>query len=266
MTTHRAGCAWDLNSTAVTLKSGTASLFIDLLKWPAIRKCLIADNRAIRPWHNKPFIHLQEDIDYRLRPFKWHLLLYYYPLKDWRFFLKFIFNPELSYPWNISLTKWLTDCRWSQLTQPLNPVKRKGKISRQFENFKIYKDLYGKPLNHDPVARPVFPIQIQLISSAVAIVSFEIYGWKSTGCLIFICSFSFCWNHFSKARTVFRLVPSLFSCCAMIFSFLPNALARINIFPGFISDEWVRVCCKRSRECRDRGEIFGRCSGYVNFS
>ena len=53
---------------------------------------------------------------------------------------------------------------------------RKGKISRQFENLKIYKDLYGKPLMRDSVARPVFPIQIQLISAVVAIVSFEIYG------------------------------------------------------------------------------------------
>ena len=42
---------------------------------------------------------------------------------------------------------------------------RKGKIKWQFKNFKIYKDLYGKPLNHDWVARDVFPIQILLIFS-----------------------------------------------------------------------------------------------------
>ena len=224
MTTHRAGCAWDLNSTAVTLKSGTTSLFIDLLKWPAIRKCLIADYRAIRPWYNKPFNSLTGRHWLSLRTIQMTPLVVLLPFERLEifFFFKFIFNPELSYPWNISLTKWLTDCRWSQLTQPLNPVKRKGKISRQFENFKIYKDLYGKPLNHDPVARPVFPIQIQLISSAVAIVSFEKYGWKSTGCLIFIYSFSFCWNHFSKARTVFRLVPSLFSCLRDDFFLLPK--------------------------------------------
>ena len=42
---------------------------------------------------------------------------------------------------------------------------RKGKIWRQFENFKTYKDLNGKPLKHDWVARVVILIQIHLIFS-----------------------------------------------------------------------------------------------------
>ena len=39
----------------------------------------------------------------------------------------------------------------------------KGKILQQFENFQIYKNLYGKPANRDWEARVVFPIQILLI-------------------------------------------------------------------------------------------------------
>ena len=38
-----------------------------------------------------------------------------------------------------------------------------GKILRQFDNFKIYNDLYGKPRNRDWVARVSFPTQILLI-------------------------------------------------------------------------------------------------------
>ena len=36
-------------------------------------------------------------------------------------------------------------------------VIHKGKILQQFENVKIYKDLYEKPLKRDQVARVVFP-------------------------------------------------------------------------------------------------------------
>ena len=39
----------------------------------------------------------------------------------------------------------------------------KGNISRKFENFEIYKDLYGKPFKRDWVAKVVFLIQILLI-------------------------------------------------------------------------------------------------------
>ena len=39
----------------------------------------------------------------------------------------------------------------------------KGNISQQFENFEIYKGLYGKPLKRDWVARVVFPIHILLV-------------------------------------------------------------------------------------------------------
>ena len=40
---------------------------------------------------------------------------------------------------------------------------RKGKILRQFKNFRIYKDLYGKSPKRDWVARVVSLIQILLI-------------------------------------------------------------------------------------------------------
>ena len=58
----------------------------------------------------------------------------------------------------------------------------KGKISKQHDNFEIYKDcllwkkkrkfdlhkdLYGKTLNRNWVAKAVFPIQILLIFGAV---------------------------------------------------------------------------------------------------
>ena len=35
-----------------------------------------------------------------------------------------------------------------------------GKILGQFKAFKIYKDLYGKPLNHDWVSWVIFLVQI----------------------------------------------------------------------------------------------------------
>ena len=37
------------------------------------------------------------------------------------------------------------------------PYNASGNILRQFENFQIYKGLYGKPLMRDWVARDVFP-------------------------------------------------------------------------------------------------------------
>ena len=41
----------------------------------------------------------------------------------------------------------------------------KGKIWREFENFKTYKDLHGKPFKHDWVAKVVILKQIHLIFS-----------------------------------------------------------------------------------------------------
>ena len=43
------------------------------------------------------------------------------------------------------------------------PCNALGYISRQFENFEIYMDLYGKPFKLDWVAKVVFLIQIRLI-------------------------------------------------------------------------------------------------------
>lgn len=39
------------------------------------------------------------------------------------------------------------------LAENLSPVIRKGKILRQFENFKTYQNLYGKPFNRDWLTR-----------------------------------------------------------------------------------------------------------------
>ena len=39
---------------------------------------------------------------------------------------------------------------------------RKGKIQRQFKNFRIFKDLYGKPCQRDWVAKVVFLKQMLL--------------------------------------------------------------------------------------------------------
>ena len=45
----------------------------------------------------------------------------------------------------------------------------------QFENFEIYKDLYGKPLKPDRVTKVVFLIHTSFkFSTAVAITTFEI--------------------------------------------------------------------------------------------
>ena len=38
------------------------------------------------------------------------------------------------------------------------------------------------------------------LSAAVAIATFEIYGWKFSGYLILICYFSLCWQNFSKVN------------------------------------------------------------------
>ena len=45
----------------------------------------------------------------------------------------------------------------------LSPVMLKEIFSQQFENFKIYKDLYRKPFKRDWMAKVVFLIKILLI-------------------------------------------------------------------------------------------------------
>ena len=68
-------------------------------------------------------------------------------------------------------------------------------------DFRIYQELYGRPLMHDWVVRVVFLIQILLI--AIAITTFETYSWKFTGCLILICS-----KKIFQKRTVFEFIES----------------------------------------------------------
>ena len=48
------------------------------------------------------------------------------------------------------------------VAENLSPVIRKGKILLNFENFKIYQNLYGKPLNRDWLTRVVFTVQALL--------------------------------------------------------------------------------------------------------
>ena len=50
-----------------------------------------------------------------------------------------------------------------ELKGDLSPVMRKEIFSQQFENFKIYKDLYRKPFKRDWIAKVVFLIKILLI-------------------------------------------------------------------------------------------------------
>ena len=45
-----------------------------------------------------------------------------------------------------------------------------------------------------------FPCKSLKFSTAIAFATFKIYGWKFTGYLILVCSFSFCWQDFSKAN------------------------------------------------------------------
>ena len=65
---------------------------------------------------------------------------------------------------------------------------RKRKIKRQFKNFRIYKELYEKPLKHDWVGRVVFLIQILLFFAGGCnnIAASGIYGLKFLGHLILI--------------------------------------------------------------------------------
>ena len=62
----------------------------------------------------------------------------------------------------------------SRIKRRFESSNAEGKISKQFENFKIYKDLHGKPLQRDWVAKVVFPYKSFQISEAVAIAPFEI--------------------------------------------------------------------------------------------
>ena len=59
------------------------------------------------------------------------------------------------------IRKWFLKHYRAQISFLFEPLNEK--IQLQFKNFKIYKDLYRKPLKHDWVARVVFLIQIPLI-------------------------------------------------------------------------------------------------------
>ena len=86
-----------------------------------------------------------------------------------------------------------SNCLYFTYLHALNYVRTYMKTTRQWRsNFKIYKDLYAKPLNPDWVARVVFSCtNPSNLSAAVAIASFQIYGWNVTGYPILIRAFRF---------------------------------------------------------------------------
>ena len=92
---------------------------------------------------------------------------------------------------------------------------RKRKIKRQFKNFRIYKDLYGKPCKRNWVAKVVFLIQMLLkpgfhmivrIVPITPVVSKYFETIRTTGA---IGSFHMIVSIASKARDVGSSVMSL---------------------------------------------------------
>ena len=59
---------------------------------------------------------------------------------------------------NLSLTHLRAQSACYELKGDLSPVMLKEKFHDSFENFEIYKDLYGKPFTSDWVAKVVFLI------------------------------------------------------------------------------------------------------------
>ena len=103
-----------------------------------------------------------------------------------------------------------------------------------FENFEITRICME---NHTSVTgwqKLFFSYKCFQLSAAVAIATFEIYGWKFSGFLILICSFSLCWQNFSKVNC-FR-VSSEFS-----FFFFSVILSQFVVFLLGIPDfYWFR--------------------------
>ena len=87
----------------------------------------------------------------------------------------------------------------------------KGKIKRQFNNFRIYKELYEKPLKRDWVGRVVFLIQILQIFGGGCNCYFWDIWLKFTGYLILIINkyaHSACASKIFPKRTVFVFTKS----------------------------------------------------------
>ena len=80
------------------------------------------------------------------------------------------------------------------------------------------------------------------LSAAVAIATFEIYGWKFTGYLILICSFSWCWQKFSKTNC-FRVYRKLITWSTN--AKRPISTFVLTTFIFFHSQmSWLIMCCQ----------------------
>ena len=69
-----------------------------------------------------------------------------------------------------------------------------------FENFEITRICMENHASVTGWQKLFFSYKCFQLSAAVAIATFEIYGWKCSGFLILICSFSLCWQNFSKVN------------------------------------------------------------------
>ena len=93
---------------------------------------------------------------------------------------------------NLSFTHLRAQITCYELKRDLSPIMLKEIFRHSFENFEIYKDLYGKPCKRDWVAKVVFLLQMLLTFSGRCNPYFWDIRLKILGYLIFICSFSFC--------------------------------------------------------------------------
>ena len=69
-----------------------------------------------------------------------------------------------------------------------------------FENFEITRICMENHASVTGWQKLFFSNKCFQLSAAVVIATFEIYGWKCSGSLILICSFSLCWQNFSKVN------------------------------------------------------------------
>ena len=90
---------------------------------------------------------------------------------------------------------------------------RNGKIYRQFKNFRIYKELYGKQFKRDWVAKVDFLIQILLIFGG--------------GCNRYFWDVGLKYNRFPNFNMFFQLVLTKFL-ENELFSYLPKVDHSIN--------------------------------------
>ena len=87
-----------------------------------------------------------------------------------------------------------------ELKGDLSPVMLKEIFHDSFEIFKITRICMENHASVTGWQNLFFSNKCFQLSVAVAIATFEIHGWKLSGYLILICSFSLCWQNFSKVN------------------------------------------------------------------